>query len=114
MNKYIFILLLFVNALLSAFSQVLLKKAALRNYNSVLKQYLNPNVIVGYGIYFIVIFINIFALKHLNMSTIAAFSESLPLVFTLVFSKIVFNESINRFKIFGIAIIVLGIFVISI
>lgn len=114
MNKYLYILLLIVNALLSAFSQVLLKKAALKNYDNPIRQYINLYVMVGYCIYFLVIVINIFALRYLNISTIAAFSESLPLVFTLIFSKIVFNENINKYKIIGIGTIILGIIIISI
>ena len=43
MNRYIFLIIL--NAFMSAFAQVLLKKAAIRNYSTVFRQYFNVYVI---------------------------------------------------------------------
>lgn len=48
MNRYFLIAIL--SGMLSSFSQILLKKSALKQYDTFLKQYLNPLVIGGYGI----------------------------------------------------------------
>lgn len=50
MSKYIGIWMFSV--LISSFSQVLLKIAANKKYDSRIKEYLNPIVITAYGIFF--------------------------------------------------------------
>ena len=48
MKLNIYYLFLFAGVLAASFSQVLLKKAACRQYGSFIREYLNPYVISGY------------------------------------------------------------------
>ena len=47
---------LFISVIISAYSQILLKKSAQKTYKSFFKEYINPYVICGYGIFFMAIF----------------------------------------------------------
>ena len=42
-------MLLILSVVVASFSQILLKKSAGKTYASVLQEYLNPLVIIGYG-----------------------------------------------------------------
>ena len=44
----IYWLFLVASVIVASFSQVLLKKSAAKKYNNVIKEYLNPYVIIGY------------------------------------------------------------------
>ncbi len=46
-NKYM--LLLVASVVVASLSQILLKKSAVKTYSSVIREYLNPYVIAGYG-----------------------------------------------------------------
>lgn len=98
-----------LNAFLSAISQTLLKKSANINYNKFILQYLNVYVILGYMIFFIVLFINIYVIKKLNLSIVSVFSESLPYILSIISGYIFFKEKITKNKIVGALIIVIGI-----
>ena len=113
-NKWIFIAILIVNCFLSAFSQVLLKKASIKKYRSVIWSYLNPLVISGYGLFFIVLCTNVFLLKFLPLSVVNPVTETLPVVLSFLFGYLIFGESISVRKILGLFFIVIGIAVILI
>lgn len=111
-NDFIYILILVLMCFVSAFSQVLLKKASLYKYESFLQQYLNPYVICGYSLFFVVIIVNIFLLRHIPITVTSAISESLPLVLSFVTGRIFFAESLTKTKIIGGLFIISGILVI--
>ena len=90
MFKY-FAIMIF-SGMLSAFSQVLLKKASMHKYESFLKQYLNPYVVCGYGLFFVVLLVNIYLLRHIPITVTSAISESLPLVLSFVTGRIFFED----------------------
>lgn len=107
--KCIYILLLFFMCILSSFSQVLLKKAAGKEYNSFFRQYFNFFVITGYFIYVVVLFVNIYILKFVPLSLLSSISESLPLLLSFVCGRIFFNEHITKQKVIGGCFILCGI-----
>lgn len=53
---------------LSSVSQVMLKRAAMRKYSSVVQEYLNPLVIFAYGIFFSTTLLGILAYKGMPVS----------------------------------------------
>lgn len=112
MNDKIIYLVLFLNSILSAFSQVLLKKSAIKKYNCLLFQYLNLYVVSGYFIFFVVLVINILTMKCLSVSVVSVFSEVVPLVISLFFGFLFFNEKIGKNKIFATIMIVAGVLLI--
>lgn len=113
-NNYIFIILLVLNCIISAFSQVLLKKSSLKNYSSFIRQYLNLYVITGYGLFFLVLIVNIYLLRFIPVTISGAISESLPLVFSFVTGFIFFKEKITKWKLIGGFCIIIGIILILI
>jgi len=46
----IYWLFLVASVVVASFSQILLKKSAAKKYDNVIKEYLNPYVIIGYAI----------------------------------------------------------------
>lgn len=113
-NKYLYILILVLICFISAFSQVLLKKASLQKYESFWQQYLNPYVICGYALFFLVILVNIYILRHISITVTSAISESLPLVLSFVTGRIFFAEPLTKKKIIGMIFIISGILIIVI
>ena len=61
--------ILLFSVFISSVSQILLKKAANRTYESPLKEYLNPLVIGAYGMFFCSVILTMLALKYVPLST---------------------------------------------
>lgn len=101
-----------INAFLSAFSQILLKKSTLVVHKSGLQEYLNWRVITAYVIYIIVLLTNAFAYKGIEYkygSIIGATSY----IFLMVLSWLILKERINKRVIIGNGMIILGMIVYS-
>ncbi len=62
------IILFLAAVFVAAVSQVLLKKAAMRHYESVLREYLNPLVIVAYGFFFLATAVDVIAYREVPLS----------------------------------------------
>ena len=60
--------ILLLSVFISSVSQILLKKAADRTYESSLKEYLNPLVIGAYGMFFCSVILTMLALKYVPLS----------------------------------------------
>lgn len=99
---------LFLSVIISAFSQVLLKKSALRTYSSPLREYLNFYVVAGYGIFFLAVFLDMLALKKVPVSYIPIV-ESSSYIFVIIFSKLFFDEKISKRRMLAIAVILAGV-----
>ena len=110
MNKLVFVLIYLTGVFVSAIAQILLKKSAEKTYDSKIKEYLNPYVIISYSIYLGANFFTKFAYSGIPLSfgPILAASEY---IFVAVLSKLILKEKINKKKITGLAIICLGIIV---
>ena len=112
-NRFIYTLLLIIMCIISAFSQVILKKASLNTYPRFLGQYLNPLVICGYSLFFLVVSVNIYILRFLPMTIMMTVSESLSPLLSFVTGHIFFREQITKGKLIGGFFIIIGIIVIS-
>lgn len=108
MKFSIFILLFSV--FISAFSQVLLKKSALRSYGSFWREYLNAYVLSAYAIYFLAVFLDLIALKKVPVSFVPV-AEASSYIFVLIFGKIFFKEQFSKRKIIAMIMILAGIIV---
>ena len=97
--------------IVSAFSQVLLKKSAQKKYSSVLREYLNVYVIVGYGMMALTTVLTVFAystgLDYKNGPVI----ESLGYVLIMILSLAFFGEKITKRKLLGNCLVILGIII---
>lgn len=99
-----------VSVTLAAFSQILLKKSATINYQSVLREYINPWVITGYAMLFLSMFLTILAFRGLEYKN-GPVIESLGYVMVLFLSRVIFGEKISGRKVMGTLCILAGIVV---
>ena len=97
---------------ISAIAQIILKKSAGKEYESKIREYLNPYVIIAYAIFFGATFCTIYAYKGVPLSfgPILAASEY---VFVAVLSKLFLKENINHKKFIGLSVIIAGIIIYS-
>lgn len=100
--------LLLLGVFLSAISQVMLKKAALRQYSSKLREYLNPLVIVAYMIFVGTTFLSIYAYKGIPLS-MGPVLEATSYIYVTIFGVTIFKEKLNKRKLVGLALIIAGI-----
>ena len=97
------------NVFVAALAQMLLKKAADSHHDSIVKEYLNPWVIGGYGLMGLVLVSNIYVLSNgvllKELGTIEAFSY----LFVPVLAFVFFKEKITPRKALSIVLILVGI-----
>lgn len=105
---YAFILLVGVFA--SSLSQVMLKKSALKNYNSRIKEYLNPLVLFAYIIFLSTTVLSIIAYKGIPIS-MGPVLEATSYIYVTIWGKVIFNEKFNTRKIIALMMIIAGIVV---
>lgn len=115
MNKTValYSLFLLISVFISSVSQVLLKKAALKDYGgSKIKEYLNPLVIGAYIIFFAATFVDIYAYKEVPLS-MGPILEATGYIYVSLFGVKIFGEKINRGKLIALVLIICGIVVYS-
>lgn len=97
------------NVFVAALAQMLLKKAADSHHDSVVKEYLNPWVVSGYGLMGLVLISNIYVLSNgvllKELGTIEAFSY----LFVPALAFIFFKEKLSPRKMLSIALILVGV-----
>lgn len=98
---------------ISAISQVILKKSAMRKYDSVIKEYLNFSVIFAYSIFVISTFLSIIAYKGIPLS-MGPVLEATSYIYVTFFGVKIFGEKINKKKIISLVMIIGGIIVYSV
>ncbi len=105
-----YIALYILSVTVASLSQILLKKSALKQHDSFLKEYLNPYVIIGYGMLFGSMLLTILAYRGLNYKY-GPVIESLGYVLVLLLSRLFFSEKISKRKLMGVGLILAGIVV---
>lgn len=106
----IYSLVLLVGVFVSAVSQVMLKKAALKKYDSVIKEYMNLLVIVAYIMFVGTTFLSIVAYKGIPLS-MGPVLEATSYIYVTIFGVMIFKEKMNKKKIISLALIIGGIVV---
>ena len=101
---------LLFSVFISSVSQILLKKAANRTYETPLKEYLNPLVVGAYGLFFCSVILTMLALKHVPLS-MSPILESTGYIFVSVMGYIFLKEKFTRRKLCGFALILAGIII---
>ena len=114
MNKELIIysLILLFSVFISSVSQILLKKSAGIKYPSKIREYLNPYVIVGYGLFFGCTIISMYALRVVPLS-MSPVLESCGYVFVALMSFAFLKEKFTKRQIIGTVLIILGVIVYS-
>lgn len=107
-----YILVLMTGVFVSAVSQVMLKKAALKTYDSPIKEYLNPMVIIAYMLFFGTTFLSVLAYKGIPLS-MGPIIEATSYIYVTFFGVKIFHEKMNGKKYLALGLIIAGIVVYS-
>ena len=100
--------ILLTGTFVSAISQVLLKKSALKKYDSVLREYLNPEVFFAYLLFVIATLMSVIAYKGIPLS-MGPLLEATGYIYITIFGIVFFKEKMNRKKLMALLCIVMGI-----
>lgn len=100
--------ILLLGTFISAVSQVILKKAALKTYDSRIKEYLNFPVIFAYTLFILTTFMCIFAYRVVPLSY-GPVLESTSYLYVTLFGVFVFKEKITKKKVIALGLILAGI-----
>ena len=106
----IFFFLMMLAELIAASSLMLLKKSASKEHDSVIKEYLNPWVICGYGLLFLSMIITIFCYYGLGYMGVVVM-EPINYIIVMVLSRLIFKEKFTKRKMIGMTFILLGILI---
>lgn len=101
-------LILIASVFVATCSQILLKKSSDIKYDSVIKEYLNWRVIVGYGMMFVSTILTIIALRNLDYKY-GPILESVGYIFMMILSRMFIKEPITKNKVIGNILILVGI-----
>lgn len=105
-------LFLLLGVFISAISQVMLKKAANKKYDSVIKEYMNPLVIFAYVLFVGTTFLSILAYREIPLS-MGPVLEATSYIYITFFGVKIFGEQINTKKIIALILIIGGILIYS-
>ncbi len=108
MTPYIILFLSCV--LLAAVSQVLLKKEAMKQHDSIIKEYLNPLVIIAYFLFFLTTVLELLAYRKIPLS-LGPVLETSSYLYVTLFGVILFKEKINLKKVLSLLLIIAGILI---
>lgn len=113
MNEKILFSLIFVfGVFISSVSQIILKKAAQKEYPNKIREYLNARVIFAYIIFFGATLCSIWAYTVIPLS-LGPILESAGYLFVAVLSWLFLKERITKKKMLGLSIIIIGIIIYS-
>ena len=113
MNELVLFSGIFVlSVLISSVSQVMLKKSANKTYDSKIKEYLNPLVIIAYVMFFGATLITMYAYKVVPLS-MGPILEATGYIYVTIFGVTIFHEKLDRWKLIALALIIGGIIVYS-
>lgn len=110
MNRTVLIYscVLLIGVFISAISQVMLKKAAMKHYDSKIKEYMNPLVIIAYLLFVGTTLLSIVAYKGIPLS-MGPVLEATSYIYVTIFGVLIFHEKFNKKKLLALILIVTGI-----
>ncbi len=102
------VLIYLITPLLSAVSQLILKRAADDPRYTGVRTYLNAPVILAYALFFGCMLLNVVALRTLDL-TVASVLEASSYVYVMLLSFLFLKERITPRRLIGNVVIVVGI-----
>lgn len=96
----------------SAISQVLLKKSAMREHESALREYLNPLVVFAYALFVVSTLLSVVAYRGIPLS-MGPILEATGYIYVTAFGVLLFHERVDARKLVALALIVAGIAIYS-
>ena len=109
-NMLPYIIIFLVSVLVSAFSQIILKKSAEIEYKDVLHEYLNPRVIIAYSMFVVSTLLTLYAYKGIPLS-LGPLLEAVGYIYIPVLSYIFLKEKLTPKKMIGSIFIIGGILI---
>ncbi|MFI3213238.1 MAG: multidrug ABC transporter [Eubacteriales bacterium] len=100
-----------ISVTIASFSQILLKKGAMKEYENWIREYANVYVISGYAMMFGSVFLTILAYRGIENFLVIPLIESIGYILVPILSYFYFKEKLSRKKIIGICLILLGVMV---
>lgn len=104
----IYVGILLCGVLVSAVSQVMLKKAAQKKYENPVQEYMNPLVIFAYVLFIGTTFASIYAYKVVPLS-MGPILEATSYLWVTFFGVTIFKERLSKRKVMALVIIIVGI-----
>ncbi len=111
-SELMYACILLAGVFISAISQVMLKKAAMKTYESKIKEYLNPLVFFAYVMFVGTTFLSIIAYRGIPLS-MGPVLEATSYIYVTVFGVRIFHEKMNQKKFLALCFIVGGIIIYS-
>lgn len=105
-----YFIIFIASVFVASVSQILLKKSAMKQYHYRFGDYLNPYVIVAYGLLFLSMVMTIYAYKGVDLKT-GPVIEATGYIFVAVLSAIFLKEKISNRKKLGLLVIVAGVII---
>lgn len=105
-----YVLLYLCSTFLASVSQVLLKKAALREHKTLLEEYTDWRVILGYGLFVGCTLLTMLAYKGVPLN-VGPVLEATGYLYVTIFGVTIFHEKMNPKKIAALVTIVVGIII---
>ena len=112
-KEMFFACFILLGTFVSSISQVLLKKSAMTSHKSVIREYLNPFVILAYLMFFAATLCTIAAYRVVPLS-FGAVLETTGYIYITFFGVTIFHEKLSIKKMAALGIIVFGIIVYSV
>ena len=113
MADYWYYLIMLLGIFISSISQLILKKGAIKNYSSIIWQYVNIYTFIGYGMMFVSTLCSLIAHRVVPVSYAPVWNSCSFILVTLV-SRIFLKEIPTKQKLHGLSIMVVGIIVFSV
>ena len=111
-KTFVYSLFVLFGTFISAVSQVMLKKSAMKQYDSPIQEYLNPLVIGAYVIFVVATLCSILAYRVIPLS-LGPVLESTSYIYVTIFGVTIFHEKLNKGRIAALIMIIAGILVFS-
>ena len=106
-----YILIALLSVFIASCAQMLFKRSARYQHKHWWRQYVNGWVIVGYGVLFMTMVLNIWCMHNgLQLKQLGVI-ESMAYFFVPALSWFLFHESINKRKALAIGVIIVGVIV---
>lgn len=103
-----------LSSFLAAISQILLKLSAKKNHKNWIMEYINPFVISGYLLLLLLTMImNIYAYSGIDYK-FGPILTTTSYIFVVILSIYILKEKLNKNKIIGISLILIGIVIFNI
>lgn len=107
-----YVVVFLISVLVSSVSQVILKTSANEEHDSKIKEILNVKVIFAYGLFFGATLLTMLAYRQVPLS-LGVVLETTGYLYVAVLGRLILKEKLDKYKICGNILIVIGIIIFS-